>query len=337
MNTRNINRNRTIVGKSHCSGCGSSEHRINVCHKTNVEIQMLEKIGINSIALGHCVFGYEKRDVYTEFWLNTLTIKQIQILGYKWGHGNNLFKYKYTYVKDIIKMYDAKHMNEVNMLKKIIMDMEDYIIDIFLEDISKYNTVECMNEIIHRLKQYRTFIQFPIKVNNVKTVDFTNGRECPICLVEDISSSNLLGSDCGHVVCVSCFKQMALTERAKSHLNELIKCPMCRHEIDEITICDTNSNSIQKYCSTDLYDIKKMYIKKKEEENRIREAHRLREANDEANSLREREEMIVREREATERNAFSLKVIKFCEDVIYVLKWILLVLLVLVVIIITMK
>lgn len=326
MNTRTNTRSIVVEPRKRnygCSYCGSN-HGIDVCYKTNEEIQRLDKTGRNSIVLGCCVFGYNKRTVYTEFWLNSLSRKQIHALGYKWGHGNNSFNYWDEYIKYIIKMYDDAYITQIDMVKEIMMDMEVYIIDEFLKNISNYNTVEEMNSVKNKLKQYRSFIQFPIKVNNNDNISFTKyDSECPICLIDDLSVSIGVCIDCGHTVCVSCFKKMAFTERDKNNDNDVIKCPMCRNVISEITVGKKTIHSIEKYCSTELYNKKQMYIKKCEQERLEMEERRL----------REQEEFILLQQSERETENYRLRVIKLCENGMYVLRRILFILIIILMII----
>lgn len=341
MNTRTTTRNIVVEPRKRkygCSYCGSN-HSIDVCYKTNEEIQRLDKIGINCIVLGYYIFGYNKRTIYLEVWLNSiyhsLSRKQIQALGYKWGHGNNLFRYWYEYIKDIIKMYDDEYIKQNDMVRILMMDMDVNIINEFIQKISKYNTVEQISRIKNKLAQKMLFRQFPIKVindDNIKKQKIIYNSECIICLIDDIPVSNFVCTDCGHKVCVSCFKKLALTVRDNGNNNDVndndvIKCPMCRNNINEITVGEKIIHSIEKYCCTALY-----YQKQKCEQEKKQKCEQERLEREERR-LREYEEFILLQQSERETENYRLRVIKYCEIGLYVIKRILFILLIIIMII----
>lgn len=248
MNTRRIcyqNAHVTVYNGSRCSYCKNVGHKINYCMDESIE--KLDKIGENTIVIGYLIFGLNERSIYTRMWLNNLNHKEIQVLGYKYGYGNNSYEFIYDNINTLIQIYDKRMMSNSHNFKILILGMDRNIINHFIEVIKQYYNHYEIEQIKNKIKYYRTYVRYPIKTISMENIK--NDEECPICMNE-IDYLNTIKTECEHTFCSDC-----LINYMNTNTRSIVSCPMCRHNIKQISLHHTNQNKnvIETFCSNELY------------------------------------------------------------------------------------
>ncbi len=266
MNTRSKIHNKDVpitgTNKSTmtCSYCNIKGHKINKCEHES--INELDVFGNSTIAIGYCTFGFSQRTSYTEFWLNSLNDTQIQMIGYKYSLGNKKYINNDLYIKQIINIYETaqmKHGYESNF-KNIIFNLDYRILNKFYKDITE--CCDDINDIKQRLHSFRKFIKYPMKINNLNNLKQIPDEGCPICMIDNIKESNCIYMGCNHSVCVSCFVKMLYVDRNEMKTN--VNCPLCRRNVDEISLWESNLSIVNRFCSEKLYNKQIEQMEKRE-------------------------------------------------------------------------
>lgn len=180
---------------------------------------------------------------YCTLWkkqIQTLPYKlQTQCLNYKeWKKINNIDQTIYNKIDDACKNIDKIFTNyklQKNVLYQfaVINKQTLYKLSKRLAKKTEFNVLEWYNN--NKIK-YNFCGGYKLKRIDLEIHGF---EECPICL--EIQNTMII-SDCGHVLCINCFKQLYHIDNLNGKLFNLIsysiyynhvipKCPICRQSM----------------------------------------------------------------------------------------------------------
>jgi len=226
----------------HCSFCNGTDHKINRCNSP--EIEALHKKTLEATIFNRFVSLSSQYILF--IWLEELSIKQLQVLCYRFDRRITLNKNRVSYITELQNRYFNEELPDV-ISKDLLDEISDENYNYFKELwISKQpHLFRDIVRITNRLRPIqRKFCIRPLLVLNCDDCF----KSCPICLTDDICSSKMISTSCDHEYCSSCFityLKSLNTEPCKEP-----SCALCRSNITSLKIKneDLFKEYNEKYC-----------------------------------------------------------------------------------------